>query len=269
LGRIVPSGPRAPAGRAGGPTWPVGRTCLSDARMRPDDLGIALAIVLDGLDQPLCARLCHVALQYTEPVRWVKLARELGDGGAAGAHSARRGAERNPLLVNPPLRPSLVANGFVERMNGTLLDECSASRAAQVVHVARRNSARPRHLHGLLQLPAHPSRATGVAARTLARRSTISSPSSGCCRPCQTRPRRCRWPADRPSPPRTGCREVLGLYRRVSHPLDDKLNCMSSPHHPVPSDQPFLVAPFLVALFSLHSRSPGPWAILPDLGPGT
>jgi hypothetical protein len=89
--------------------------------------------------------------------------------------------------------------------------ELPRPRPDQVVHRARRDSARPRHLHGLLQLPAHPP---GLPRRrqNRPRRSTISSPSSGSCRPSQPPTRRYRWPADRPSSRGPGVAEILGLY---------------------------------------------------------
>jgi hypothetical protein len=58
-----------------------------------------------------------------------------------------------------------------------------------------------------------PTRATASPAERRPRRSTTCSRSSGSCRQCQPPNRRCRWPADRPSPRGLGVGEILGLYK--------------------------------------------------------
>ena len=103
-------------------------------------------------------------------------------------------------------------NGFVERMNRTLLDECSASRDGPSGTPSPTRSSATSTPSWPSTTSGAPTRATASPAERRRRRSTTSSRSSGSCRRCQALPRRCRWPADRPSPRGPGVGEILGLY---------------------------------------------------------
>ncbi len=114
-------------------------------------------------------------------------------------------------------------NGFVERMNRTLLDECFRVQGRTKWYTAPTRFSATSTPSWPSTTSGAPTRATASPAERRPRRSTTSSPSSGSCHRCQTRPRRCRSPADRPSPRGPGVGEILGLYRPSRVPCVETL----------------------------------------------
>jgi transposase InsO family protein len=96
-------------------------------------------------------------------------------------------------------------NGFVERMNRTLLGECFRVQGRTKWYTSPDEIQADLDTFMVFYNFRRTHHGYRVAGRTRPRRSMTSSPPSGSYRPCQS-PQEVPLPADRPSPPRTGCR---------------------------------------------------------------